>query len=85
MFKAFGFVADATQVKKMFVLFRIICSRCCTRRNLRFHVENCLSFSQADPGPRSAHKLHFSRLLKSLKLIFRRFVLIASGTEIFRL
>ena len=20
---------------------RIICSRCCTRRNLRFHVENC--------------------------------------------
>ena len=21
--------------------FRIICSRCCTRRNLRFHVENC--------------------------------------------
>ena len=21
--------------------FRVICSRCCTRRNLRFHVENC--------------------------------------------
>ena len=23
------------------LFFRIICSRCCTRRNLRFHVENC--------------------------------------------
>ena len=26
----------------MFLFYsRIICSRCCTRRNLRFHVENC--------------------------------------------
>ena len=27
---------------------RIICSRCCTRRNLRFHVENC---QHADQQP----------------------------------
>ena len=38
----------------------IICARCCTRRNLRFHVENC---QQADPktahatiGLRSRHR-----------------------------
>ena len=27
--------------RKMFCFIRIICSRCCTRRSLRFHVENC--------------------------------------------
>ena len=42
-----------------------------------------LRFSQADLGPRSAQELFFSGFLKSLKLFFRRFVLIASGTEIF--
>ena len=42
-----------------------------------------LSFSQADLGPTSAQKLFFSGLEKKLKLFFRRFVLIASGTEIF--
>ena len=42
-----------------------------------------LSFSQADLGPRSAQELFFSVFLKSLKLFFRRFVLTASGTEIF--
>ena len=42
-----------------------------------------LSFSQADLRPRSAQELFFSGFLKSLKLFFRRFVLIASGTEIF--
>ena len=42
-----------------------------------------LSFSQADLGPRSAQEFFFSGFLKSLKLFFRRFVLIASGTEIF--
>ena len=34
-------------------------------------------------SPRSAQELFFSGFLKSLKLFFRRFVLIASGTEIF--
>ena len=43
-----------------------------------------LSFSQADLGPTSAQELFFSGFLKSLKLFFRRFALIASGTEIFR-
>ena len=42
-----------------------------------------LSFSQADFGPRSAQELLFSGFLKSLEGIFRRFALIASGTEIF--
>ena len=41
-----------------------------------------LSFSQTDLGPRSAQELFFSGLLKSLKLFFRRFALIASGAEI---
>ena len=41
-----------------------------------------LSFSQADLGPRSAQECFFSGFLKSSKLFFRRFVLIASGTEI---
>ena len=36
-----------------------------------------------DLSPRSSQELFFSRFLKSLKLIFRRFVLIASGTENF--
>ena len=40
------------------------------------------SFSQADLGPRSAEELFLSGLLKSLKKKIRRFVLIASGTEI---
>ena len=44
----------------------------------------CLSFSQADLGPRSAQELFFSGFLKSLRLFFRRFALIASGTDIFR-
>ena len=42
-----------------------------------------LSFSQADLGPRSAQEILFSEFLKSLKIFFRRFVLLASGTEIF--
>ena len=42
-----------------------------------------LSFSQADFGPRSAQELLFSGFLKRLEGIFRRFALIASGTEIF--
>ena len=42
-----------------------------------------LSFSQADLGPRSAQELFFSGFLRSLKLFFRRFALIASGTKIF--
>ena len=41
-----------------------------------------LSSSQADLGPRSAEELLFSGFLKSLKLFFAKFVLIASGTEI---
>ena len=47
------------------------------------HTNIGLSFYQADLGPRSAQELLFSGFLKSLKLFFRRFVLIASGTEIF--
>ena len=42
-----------------------------------------LSFSQADLGPSSAQDFFFSGFLKSMELVFRRFVLIASGTEIF--
>ena len=42
-----------------------------------------LSFSQADLGPRSAQELFLGGFLKKMKLLFRRFVLIASGTEIF--
>ena len=38
-----------------------------------------LSFFQADLGPRSAQELFFSGFLET---IFRRFVLIANGTEI---
>ena len=32
--------------KKKVCFSRIICSRCCTRRNLRFHVENCQHANQ---------------------------------------
>ena len=32
--------------KKYICFFRIICSRCCTRRNLRFNVENCQHVDQ---------------------------------------
>ena len=39
---------------------RIICSRCCTRRNLRFHFENCQHADQktahATIGLRSRHR-----------------------------
>ena len=42
-----------------------------------------LSVSQADLGPRSAQELFFSWFLKSSKFFFRRFVLLARGTEIF--
>ena len=42
-----------------------------------------LSFSQADLGPRPAQEYFFSGVYKSLELVFRRFVLTASGTESF--
>ena len=42
-----------------------------------------LSFSQADLGPRSAPELLGFFFFSSFKLFFQRFVLIASGTEIF--
>ena len=42
-----------------------------------------MSFSQADLGPRSAQHFCFWGIFKSLKLFFRRFVLIASGTVFF--
>ena len=47
-----------------------------------FRTNIWLSFSQADLGPRSAQELLFSAFLK-FETFFRRFVLIASGTEIF--
>ena len=61
-------------------------ARCLSRtRNLAASNKHYIwvSFSQADLGPRSAQELFFSGFLKSLKLFFRRFALIASGTEIF--
>ena len=59
-------------------------ARCLSRtRNLAASNNIWLSFSQADLGPSSAQELFFSGFLKSLKLFFRRFALIASGTEIF--
>ena len=48
----------------------------------RFEQKFGLSFSQADLGPRSAQEL-FVGVFESLKLFFRRFVLIASGTGFF--
>ena len=36
---------------------RIICSRCCTRRNLRFHVENCQHADQKQLTGRQAFDL----------------------------
>ena len=58
--------------------------RCLSRtRNLAASNKHLVEFSQADLGPRSAQELFFSGFLKSLELFFRRFVLIASGTEIF--
>ena len=58
--------------------------RCLSRtRNLAASNNIWLSVSQADLGPRLAQDLFFSGFLKSLKLFFRRFVLIASGAEIF--
>ena len=36
---------------------RIICSRCCTRRNLRFHVENCQHADQKQLTRRYAFDL----------------------------
>ena len=49
----------------------------------RFELSIWLSFSQADLGPRSAQELFFSGFFKTLKLFFARFVLMASGTDIF--
>ena len=46
-------------------------------------VNISLSYSQADLGPRSAQELFSGGGLKKFELFFRRFVLIASGTEIF--
>ena len=48
---------------------------------LRFNI--WLSFSQADLGPRSSKEILLAGFLESLKLSFRIFVIIASGTEIF--
>ena len=42
-----------------------------------------LSYSQAYLGPRSDQELFFSGFLKSLELFFRRFALMARGTDIF--
>ena len=42
---------------KIFVFFIIICSRCCTRRNLRFHVENCQHSEQKQLTRRQAFDL----------------------------
>ena len=36
---------------------RIICSRCCTRRNLRFHVENCQHADQKQLTRRQTFEL----------------------------
>ena len=58
-------------------------ARCLSRTRNLAASNIWLSFSQADLGPRSAQELFFSGFLKSLKLFCRRFVLIASGTEIF--
>ena len=53
----------------------------CLSRTRNLAASNIwLSFSQADLGPRSAQELLVSDFLKSLKLFFRRFVLIASST-----
>ena len=57
--------------------------RCLSRTRNLAASNISLSFSQADLGPRSAQQLFFSGFLKSLKLCFRRFALIASGAEIF--
>ena len=53
-------------------------------RNPAASNKRLAEFSQADLGPRSAQEILFSGFLKSLKLFYRRFVLMASGTEIFR-
>ena len=62
----------------------VFVDRCLSRsRNLVASSKYFAEFSQADLGPRSAQECFFSGFLKSLKLFFRRFVLMASGTEIF--
>ena len=43
--------------KKNVCFSRIICSRCCTRRNLRFHVENCQHADQKQLTRRKAFDL----------------------------
>ena len=43
--------------KKNVCCSRIICSRCCTRRNLRFHVENCQHADQKQLTRREAFDL----------------------------
>ena len=40
-----------------FFIFRSICSRCCTRRNLRFHIENCQHADQKQLTRRYAFDL----------------------------
>ena len=58
--------------------------RCLSRtRNLAASKKHLAEFSQADLGPRMPQDFFLSRFLKHLNLFFRRFVLIASGTEIF--
>ena len=55
-------------------------ARCLSRtRNVAASSKYLAEFSQA----RSSQESFFSGFLKSLKLFFRRFALIASGTEIF--
>ena len=48
----------------------------------RFELTFCLSFSQADLGPNPPRTFFFVFFFK-FETFFRRFVLIASGTEIF--
>ena len=56
----------------------------CLSRTRNLATSNIwLSVSQADLGSRLAQEVFFSGFLKGFKLFFRRFLLIASSTEIF--
>ena len=79
--------------EKFETLFSKICAHSARYRNLLAGIFEILDFSWKQrvsifTGLRpilaqDAQELFFSGFLKSLKVFFRRFVLIASGTEIF--
>ena len=56
---------------------------CQDSESRRFELNIWLSFSQADLGGTSAQEIFFCFFLERLKFYVSRFVLIASGAEIF--